>query len=108
MTICTRYLLDLHFSSITLTRKRAKAIRRSEDNKYWNIRKIFPRNTSIKIFFLATMYIYEYHKEHGIVPKRAKVKHFATDTVMIKRQMTFRQISELLDVPVAQQVLTVL
>jgi membrane-bound lytic murein transglycosylase D len=55
------------------------------------------------------MYIYEYHKEHGIVPKRAKVKHFATDTVMIKRQMTFRQISELLDVPVAQlQLLTVL
>jgi membrane-bound lytic murein transglycosylase D len=48
------------------------------------------------------MYIYEYHKEHGIVPNRAVVKHFATDTIAIKQQMTFKQISDLLDVPVAQ------
>ena len=47
-------------------------------------------------------YIYEYHKEHGIVPNRASVKHFETDTIMIKKQMTFKQISDLLDVPVAQ------
>jgi membrane-bound lytic murein transglycosylase D len=52
--------------------------------------------------FLATMYIYEYHNEHGIKPDRAIVKHFATDTVMIKKQMSFKQISDLLDVSVAQ------
>ena len=52
--------------------------------------------------FLATMYIYEYHKEHGIKPERAPIKQFATDTVMIKRQMSFKQISELIDIPVAQ------
>ncbi|MBB1193068.1 lytic transglycosylase [Flavobacterium sp. SOK18b] len=82
----------------------AKAIRRSGGQQnYWNIRKNLPRETQGYVpAFLATMYIYEYHKEHGIVPNRAKVKHFATDTVMIKRQMTFKQISELLDVPVAQ------
>ncbi|OUD37493.1 LysM peptidoglycan-binding domain-containing protein [Flavobacterium sp. FPG59] len=82
----------------------AKAIRRSGGQQnYWNIRKNLPRETQSYVpAFLATMYIYEYHKEHGIVPNRAKVKHFATDTVMIKRQMTFRQISDLLDVPVAQ------
>jgi membrane-bound lytic murein transglycosylase D len=82
----------------------AKAIRRSGGQQnYWNIRKNLPRETQGYVpAFLATMYIYEYHKEHGIVPKRAKVKHFATDTVMIKRQMTFRQLSELLDVPVVQ------
>jgi hypothetical protein len=28
-------------------------------------------------------------KEHGIVPDRAVVQHFATDTVMIKKEMTF-------------------
>jgi hypothetical protein len=44
-------------------------------------------------------------QEHGIVPNRAVVKHFATDTIAIKQQMTFKQISDLLDVPVAQQVL---
>jgi membrane-bound lytic murein transglycosylase D len=48
------------------------------------------------------MYIYEYHNEHGIKPERALVKQFATDTIMIKKQMSFKQISDLLDVPVAQ------
>jgi hypothetical protein len=34
--------------------------------------------------FLATMYLYEYHNEHGIKADRAVVQHFATDTIMIK------------------------
>ena len=82
----------------------AKAIRRSGGQQnYWNIRKNLPKETQGYVpAFLATMYIYEYHKEHGIVPDRAPVKHFATDTIMIKKQMTFKQISDLLDVPVAQ------
>jgi membrane-bound lytic murein transglycosylase D len=82
----------------------AKAIRRSGGQQnYWNIRKNLPKETQGYVpAFLATMYIYEYHKEHGIVPNRASVKHFETDTIMIKKQMTFRQISDLLDVPVAQ------
>ena len=82
----------------------AKAIRRSGGQQnYWNIRKNLPKETQGYVpAFLATMYMYEYHKEHGIVPNKAKVKHFQTDTVMIKQQMTFKQISELLDVPIAQ------
>jgi membrane-bound lytic murein transglycosylase D len=82
----------------------AKAIRRSGGQKnYWNIRKNLPKETQGYVpAFLATMYIYEYHKEHGIVPERASVKHFATDTIMIKQQITFKQIGDLLDIPVAQ------
>lgn len=82
----------------------AKAIRRSGGQQnYWNIRKYLPQETQGYVpAFLATMYIYEYHKEHGIRPDRALVKHFATDTIMIKKQMTFKQISDLLDIPVAQ------
>ena len=82
----------------------AKAIRRSGGQQnYWNIRKNLPRETQGYVpAFLATMYIYEYHKEHGIVPNRALVKHFSTDTIRIKKQMTFKQISDLLDVSVAQ------
>ena len=82
----------------------AKAIRRSGGQQnYWNIRKNLPRETQGYVpAFLATMYIYEYHKEHGIKPERALVQHFATDTVLIKKQMSFKQISELLDIPVAQ------
>jgi membrane-bound lytic murein transglycosylase D len=82
----------------------AKAIRRSGGQQnYWNIRKNLPKETQGYVpAFLATMYIYEYHKEHGIKPERALVQHFATDTVLIKKQMSFKQISDLLDVPVAQ------
>ncbi len=82
----------------------AKAIRRSGGQQnYWNIRRNLPKETQGYVpAFLATMYIYEYHKEHGIVPNRALVKHFETDTVMVRQQLTFKQISDLLDMPVAQ------
>jgi membrane-bound lytic murein transglycosylase D len=82
----------------------AKAIRRSGGQQnYWNIRKFLPNETAGYVpAFLATLYIYEYHKEHGIVPQRALVKHFQTDTIMVKRQLSFKQISDLLDIPVAQ------
>lgn len=77
-----------------------KAIRRSGSyTNYWNIRRKLPRETQAYVpTFLATMYIYEYHKEHGINPKKAPVTYFETDTVMVKRQMSFRQIADLLDV----------
>jgi membrane-bound lytic murein transglycosylase D len=82
----------------------AKAIRRSGGQQnYWNIRKNLPQETQGYVpAFLATMYIYEYHKEHGIVPNRAIIKQFATDTIMIKKEMSFKQISDLLDIPVSQ------
>jgi membrane-bound lytic murein transglycosylase D len=82
----------------------SKAIRRSGGKQnYWNIRKHLPRETRGYVpAFLATMYLYEYHNEHGIIPDRALVQHFATDTIMIKKKMSFTQISELLDVPVSQ------
>jgi membrane-bound lytic murein transglycosylase D len=82
----------------------SKAIRRSGGQQnYWNIRKHLPKETQGYVpAFLATMYIYEYHKEHGIKADRALVQHFATDTILIKKQMSFKQISDLLDVPVAE------
>ena len=82
----------------------AKAIRRSGGQQnFWNIRKYLPQETQGYVpAFLATMYIYEYHKEHGIVPNRAIVKHFATDTIMIQKQISFKQLSDLFDIPVAQ------
>ena len=82
----------------------AKAIRRSGGKQnYWNIRKYLPKETQGYLpAFLATMYIFEYHKEHGIKPDKAIANHFKTDTVMIKNAMTFKQISDLLDIPVAE------
>ncbi len=82
----------------------AKAIRRSGGQQnFWNIKRHLPQETQGYVpAFLATMYIYEYHKEHGIKPNRAAMPHFATDTILIKREMSFKQISDLLDIPVAQ------
>lgn len=82
----------------------SKAIRRSGGQQnFWSIKQNLPKETQGYVpAFLATMYLYEYHKEHGIKPNKAIVQHFATDTVMIKKQMSFKQISDLLDVPVSQ------
>ena len=82
----------------------SKAIRRSGcQQNFWNIRKHLQKDTQGYVpAFLATMYIYEYHKEHGIVPNRAAIKYFATDTIMVKREITFKQISDLIDIPVSQ------
>ena len=81
-----------------------KAIRRSGGKtKYWDIRNFLPRETQGYVpAFLATMYLFEYHKEHGINPERAVIKNFETDTVRIRNQMTFKQIADLLDMPQSQ------
>ena len=78
----------------------SKAIRRSGGKTdYWEIRKYLPRETANYLpAFLATMYIYEFKKEHGLVPKKAEMTYFETDTVMVKQAMTFKQLSDLLDI----------
>ncbi|WP_343584638.1 LysM peptidoglycan-binding domain-containing protein [Flavobacterium sp.] len=81
-----------------------KAIRRSGGKtKYWDIRNYLPKETQGYVpAFLATMYLFEYHKEHGINPERAVVKNFETDTIAVKNQMSFKQIADLLDMPQSQ------
>jgi membrane-bound lytic murein transglycosylase D len=81
-----------------------KAIRRSGGKQnYWNIRPFLPQETQGYVpAFIATMYIYEFHKEHGIVPQKAVVNTYATDTIMVRNKMTFKQISDLLDISVAE------
>lgn len=78
----------------------SKAIRRSGGKTdYWEIRKYLPQETANYLpAFLATMYIYEFKKEHGLVPHKAEMKYAETDTVMVKHAMTFKQISDLLDI----------
>jgi membrane-bound lytic murein transglycosylase D len=82
----------------------AKAIRRSGGQQnYWNIRSKLPKETRGYVpAFIATMYLYEYGKEHGIEPDEATMQHFETDTIRIKKQMSFKQVSDLLDLPVAE------
>jgi membrane-bound lytic murein transglycosylase D len=77
-----------------------KAIRRSGGHRnYWNIRPFLPKETADYVpAFYANMYIFEYAKEHKIVPLSPIIHHFATDTIRIKRTLTFDQLQRTLDI----------
>lgn len=77
-----------------------KAIRRSGGHRnYWNIRRNLPRETAGYVpAFLTTMYIFEYAEEHGLRKKNAERPYFETDTIHVKKMITFNQISELVGV----------
>lgn len=78
----------------------SKAIRRSGGHRnYWNIRPFLPRETAGYLpAFYANLYIFEYAKEHNIVATAPLVHHFATDTIQVKRTLTFDQLNETLNV----------
>ena len=78
----------------------SKAIKRSGGYKnYWNIRPFLPIETAGYIpAFYATLYIFEYADEHKIYPEVPEFFNFQTDTVRIKRTVSFDQISEVLDI----------
>jgi membrane-bound lytic murein transglycosylase D len=82
----------------------SKAIRRSGGyQNYWNIRHNLPRETAGYLpAFLATMYIFEYAKEHGFNVKKPEFAYIETDTVRVKEMITLDQVSELLDVPMEE------
>lgn len=81
-----------------------KAIRRSGGKQnYWNIRPYLPKETQGYVpAFLATMYVFEFHKEHGIKPNKPVANHFATDTILIKNKISFKQLSDVLNISVEQ------
>ena len=74
-----------------------KAIRRSGGyQNYWNIRPHLPRETAGYLpAFLATMYIFEYAKEHGLKAQKPKFTYIETDTIHVKQMITLDQVSEL-------------
>ncbi|WP_439131187.1 transglycosylase SLT domain-containing protein [Polaribacter sp.] len=86
----------------------SKAIKRSGGfTNYWNIRPYLPRETAGYVpAFYATMYIFNYAKEHDIYSELPKFFEFQTDTVRVQRTITFNQISE--TIKVDEEVLTFL
>ena len=81
-----------------------KAIRRSGGyQNYWNIRPNLPRETAGYVpAFFATMYIFEYAKEHGFVPERPPFQNIQTDTVHVKQMITLDQVAETTGVNIEQ------
>ena len=78
----------------------SKAIKRSGGYKnYWNIRPFLPIETAGYVpAFYSTLYIFEYAEEHKIYPEVPDFFNFQTDTVRVKRTVSFDQISEVLDI----------
>tara|TARA_B100000780_G_scaffold277557_1_gene248555 strand:- start:842 stop:2338 length:1497 start_codon:yes stop_codon:yes gene_type:complete len=74
----------------------SKAIRRSGGYKnYWNIRPYLPRETAGYVpAFYATMYLFTYAQEHKLTGNTPEIHHFETDTIHIKRTVSFDQITE--------------
>ncbi len=78
----------------------SKAIRRSGGyTNYWNIRPYLPRETAGYVpAFLATMYIFEYSKEHGFKSNGPRIPYIATDTIHIKNQIALEHVVDLIDI----------
>jgi membrane-bound lytic murein transglycosylase D len=78
----------------------SKAIHRSGGyQNYWNIRPFLPNETANYIpSFFATMYVLEYAKEHGINIDNNSNYFFKTDSVLITKRISMRQISKALNI----------
>tara|TARA_R110000787_G_scaffold93928_1_gene196296 strand:+ start:3941 stop:5542 length:1602 start_codon:yes stop_codon:yes gene_type:complete len=82
----------------------SKAIRRSGgETNYWKIRNRLPRETAGYVpAFLATMYIFEFAEEHGFKSNGPKFHQIATDTVQVKRLITFEQVAKVVNLPIEE------
>lgn len=82
----------------------SKAIRRSGGKtNYWNLRNYLPRETAGYVpAFLATMYIFEYAKEHGFEKHVSRIPYVATDTIRVKQQITLQQVASLTNLDIEE------
>lgn len=77
-----------------------KAIRRSGGHKdYWKIRPFLPRETRGYVpAFIAVNYMMNYAEEHSLFPYNVQPYEFASDTVHLKRAISFEQLSDYLPI----------
>ena len=78
-----------------------KAIRRSGGKKtYWGIRPFLPKETQGYVpAFIAVNYVMNFTSEHNIRSAIPKKTFLDVDTVCVKKQVSFEQISNLLNIP---------
>lgn len=80
-----------------------KAIRRAGGKvDYWAVRPYLPVETQGYVpAFIAVNYVMSYHKEHNIFPTQPKYFNYEIDSVYITANVTFEQISKIVNVPVS-------
>lgn len=81
----------------------SKAIRRAGGSMdYWDIYPYLPRETRGYVpAFVGVMYAMTYHQEYGIEPQDVGMPA-ATDTFEIRKNLHFRQISDVVGVPIEE------
>lgn len=79
-----------------------KAIRRSGGKTdYWEIRPYLPKETAGYVpAFIAANYVMHYHREHNLHPVKPKYYWYEVDSVVVRRKLTFQQVSMFLGLPV--------
>lgn len=81
-----------------------KALRRAGEGKhdFWDIYPfLLPETRGYFPAFIAANYIMTYHKDHNISPALAR-RPIVVDTVHVTRRVHFEQISEVMDIPMAE------
>lgn len=79
-----------------------KAIARSGGKQdYWAIYYNLPRETRGYVpAFIAATYVMNYNDEHQICPKESSGEFMSLDTIHVKNEIHFKQISAVLDIPI--------
>ncbi|MBN1599544.1 MAG: LysM peptidoglycan-binding domain-containing protein [Bacteroidales bacterium] len=80
-----------------------KAIRRAGGKtNYWDIYYYLPRETRGHVpAFIAAIYIMNYYDQHNLKPAALDLSLF-TDTVWVKKKLHFKQLEEVLGIPIKQ------
>ncbi len=79
-----------------------KAIARSGGKTdYWEIYPFLPKETRSYVpAFIAAYYVFEHHELHNLYPRKVKIPQL--DTVVISKKLHFKQIAEVLEVPLKE------
>jgi membrane-bound lytic murein transglycosylase D len=78
-----------------------KAIRKSGGKTtYWEVRPFLPAETRSYVpAFIAAVYIMNHASDHNIYPLHPRFTHRDLDTVVVRYPVTFKQISDVLNIP---------
>ncbi len=81
-----------------------RAIARSGGKKtFWEISPYLPRETRGYVpAFIAVTYLLNYSAEHNLTPVAPDLSYFETDTVMVDKKMSLRDIAAAIDVSLEQ------
>jgi membrane-bound lytic murein transglycosylase D len=78
-----------------------RAIKASGYSNFWNLRGYLPKETANYVpSFIATLYLFEYAHKHEIKKKKNETIPALTDSIPIKKMVSFTHISEKIDISI--------